>query len=125
MTNLSLANAAIVTSRPESAGIRQLIVEENPIMDFIQWVPIPQGVGAHRWFEETAKWVDAVVKTMAAESSENNALISGWTAKGRDTWLEALTPMAQAAMGEEQAGIALEAVKTAFNTRAGKLGLKL
>lgn len=55
MSNLSLANAAIVTSRPESAGIRQMIVEENPIMDFIQWVPIPQGSGAHRWFEETSQ----------------------------------------------------------------------
>lgn len=54
MSNLSLANAAIVTSRPESAGIRQMIVEENPIMDFIQWVAIPQGSGAHRWFEETS-----------------------------------------------------------------------
>lgn len=77
-----------------------------------------------RWFEETAKWVDAVVKTMAAESPENNALISGWVVQGRETWLAALTPLAQAALADK-AEAALETVKTAFNTRAGKLGLKL
>lgn len=77
-----------------------------------------------RWYEETAKWVDAVVKTMAAESAENNALISGWVAQGRDTWLAALAPLAQAGLGDAAAS-ALETVKAAFNTRAGKLGLKL
>jgi phenol/toluene 2-monooxygenase (NADH) P1/A1 len=77
-----------------------------------------------RWYEETAKWVDAVVKTMAAESPENNALISGWVAQGRDTWLAALAPLAQAGLGDAAAS-ALETVKAAFNTRAGKLGLKL
>lgn len=77
-----------------------------------------------RWFEETAKWVDSVVKTMAAESADNNALISGWAGKGRDTWLAALAPLAQASLGDN-ADTALAAVKAAFDTRAGKLGLKL
>lgn len=77
-----------------------------------------------RWYEETAKWVDAVIKIAAAESAENNALISGWVAKGRDAWMEALTPLAQAAIGD-QSGAALETVKAALGTRAGKLGLKV
>lgn len=77
-----------------------------------------------RWYEETAKWVDSVIKTMAAESAENNALISGWVAKGRDTWIDALAPVAQSAIGDDSAA-ALQTVKAAFDTRAGKLGLRL
>jgi phenol/toluene 2-monooxygenase (NADH) P1/A1 len=77
-----------------------------------------------RWYEETAKWVDAVIKTAAAESADNNALISGWVSKGRDTWLQALTPLAQAAIGDEGSA-ALDGVRAAFDTRAGKLGLKV
>jgi phenol hydroxylase P1 protein len=79
-----------------------------------------------RWYDETAKWVDSVIKTAAAESAENNALISGWVSNGRDTWLAALAPVARAAMGDEQAATAaLDTVKAALNTRAGKLGLKV
>lgn len=55
MANLSLANAAVVTSAPESVGLRQRIVEKNPIMDFINWVPIAAGQSAHAWFEETSQ----------------------------------------------------------------------
>jgi phenol/toluene 2-monooxygenase (NADH) P1/A1 len=68
--------------------------------------------------------VDAVIKTAAAESADNHALISGWVSKGRDTWIEALAPLAQAGLGE-QADAALETVRTAFDARAGKLGLKV
>ncbi|MGQ0699016.1 MAG: aromatic/alkene monooxygenase hydroxylase subunit beta [Panacagrimonas sp.] len=77
-----------------------------------------------RWYEETARWVDATVKTAAAESAENAALISGWTIKWRDLWIAALKPAATAALGDK-ADAALEAVTAAFNTKAGKLGLKL
>ena len=31
------------------------------------------------WFDETRKWIDAVLKTAAAESPENRAVIEGWT----------------------------------------------
>lgn len=77
-----------------------------------------------RWYEETARWVDATVKTAAAESPENAQLIAQWTVKWRDLWIEALKPAAEAALGDK-AGDALSAVTTAFNTKAGKLGLKL
>lgn len=55
MANLSLDNAAVVTSAPESSGIRQMIRERNPIMDYLQWAGTADGVGAHRWFEETSQ----------------------------------------------------------------------
>jgi hypothetical protein len=54
MGNLSLANAALVTSSPQSEGIRQMIEEENPLMDFAQWAVVPAGNNSLRWFEETA-----------------------------------------------------------------------
>ena len=77
-----------------------------------------------RWYEETARWVDSIVKTAAAESPENAKLISGWTVKWRDIWVDALKPAAAAALGDK-ADAALETVTAAFNTKAGKLGLKL
>lgn len=77
-----------------------------------------------RWYEETAKWVDATVKTAAAESSENAALISSWTVKWRDLWVAALKPAVTAALGDK-ADAALEAATAALDTGAGKLGLKL
>lgn len=53
MANLSLTNAAVVTSAPESVGIRMMIEEENPILDFMTMVPTPEGSSGHKWFEET------------------------------------------------------------------------
>lgn len=77
-----------------------------------------------RWYEETARWVDATVKTAAAESAENAKLISEWTLKWQGLWLAALKPTATAALGDK-ADAALETVIAAFNARAAKLGLKL
>jgi len=77
-----------------------------------------------RWYEETSRWVDSVVKTAASESPENAKLISEWTVKWRDVWVTALKPAAEAALGDK-AGEALATVTTAFNIKAGKLGLKL
>lgn len=77
-----------------------------------------------RWYEETAKWVDASVKTAAAESVENKALLSGWVVKWRAVWIEALRPIAEQVFGEQSQGV-LETVVTGFNARAGKLGLAL
>ncbi|TDU28523.1 phenol 2-monooxygenase P1 subunit [Panacagrimonas perspica] len=77
-----------------------------------------------RWYDETSRWVDAIVKTAAAESPENAKLISEWTVKWRDIWVAALEPAAAAALGDKAADV-LAAVVAAFNTKAGKLGLKL
>lgn len=55
MATYTIDQAAVVTSDPASAGVRQLIQEENPIMDMLEWVGTPEGNGAHSWFEETSQ----------------------------------------------------------------------
>ena len=75
-----------------------------------------------RWYEETAKWVDAVVKTAAAENPTNKALIAGWVVTWRNRFAPALAPLAQRVLGN-RSDDALAAIVAAFNTRAGKLGL--
>lgn len=77
-----------------------------------------------RWYEETGKWVDAVIKTAAAENPENKALLSGWTVTWRDRLVTALAPIAQSTLGN-QSEDALAAVVAAFNVRATKLGLSV
>jgi phenol hydroxylase P1 protein len=77
-----------------------------------------------RWYEETAKWIDAVIKTAAAESAENKALISGWAVTWRDRIAPALAPLAQRALGN-RSDDALAAIVAAFNARAAKLGLSV
>lgn len=54
MSNLPLSQAAIVTTDPAAIGIRNLIEEENSLMDYATWVTVPQGNPTHRWFEEAA-----------------------------------------------------------------------
>lgn len=75
-----------------------------------------------RWYDETAKWVDAVVKTVASESPANKKLIADWTGKWRDAWRAALAPIAAQTMGDEGAA-ALDTVTAALDARTRKLGL--
>ena len=48
-------------------------------------------------FAETSKWIDATVKTAAAESAENQALVSGWVSAWKARAVEALAPIAEIA----------------------------
>jgi phenol hydroxylase P1 protein len=74
------------------------------------------------WHEESARWIDAVIKVAAAESDENRRLISGWYATYTDQAQAALAPVAEFAMGEP--GVtALREVREALNARARKAGL--
>ncbi|MGQ0620646.1 MAG: aromatic/alkene monooxygenase hydroxylase subunit beta [Panacagrimonas sp.] len=75
-----------------------------------------------RWYEETARWVDATVKTAAAESDENRQLISGWVSKWREAWIDALKPIAEATLGAK-ADAAMASVVSVLDARAAKLGL--
>ena len=75
-----------------------------------------------RWFDETGKWVDSVVKTAVAESPENKKLISGWVVKWLEAFVEALKPLADATLGNRSEH-ALTVVLTAFDARAAKLGI--
>ncbi len=76
------------------------------------------------WHEETARWVDAVVKTAAAESAENMALIAGWTKVWSDRVQAALAPVAEIALGE-QGQEALQEVRTEYNARVAKMGIAI
>jgi phenol/toluene 2-monooxygenase (NADH) P1/A1 len=76
------------------------------------------------WFAETSKWVDATVKTAAAESADSKALVSDWTRHWRERAAVALRPLASLALGE-QAGSVMEETVEQFNARAAKAGLAL
>lgn len=74
------------------------------------------------WFQDSCKWVDAVVKTAAAESADNQALLSQWYAHWRARALDALRPVAAIAL-DGQAPAALERVEAALDARMSKAGL--
>lgn len=76
------------------------------------------------WFAETTRWVDATVKTAAAESTANAELLAGWTTAWRDRAVKALAPLADLALGAD-APAALAAVTSAFDARAARVGLAL
>lgn len=75
------------------------------------------------WYADTARWVDATVKTAAAESPANAEHLSGWVHTWRDEMLRALEPLAALALGAGGAA-ALAAARTEFDARVGRLGLK-
>jgi len=74
------------------------------------------------WAQDAAKWVDAVIKTAAAESAENKALLGEWYAHWRTRVQEALAPVAQLALGDEGAAALARAV-SAVDARMHKAGL--
>jgi phenol hydroxylase P1 protein len=77
-----------------------------------------------RWYEETARWVDAVIRIAAGESAENTALLSGWAVHWRNAWTTALQPLVEEVFADA-APIQIDEVVAAFDARAAKLGLKL
>ncbi|MFX1673975.1 phenol hydroxylase [Paraburkholderia sp. A2WS-5] len=74
------------------------------------------------WHTESNRWVDAVVKTMAAESDDNRALLARWTRDWAARATEALAPVAQRAL-RDAGGAALEEAGEQFRARIGKLGI--
>ncbi len=74
------------------------------------------------WFPDACKWVDAVVKTAAADSGENKALLGQWYVGWRTRVREALEPIAQLALAAD--GVpALERALAAVDVRMAKAGL--
>ncbi|MDR2852990.1 MAG: aromatic/alkene monooxygenase hydroxylase subunit beta [Burkholderiaceae bacterium] len=74
------------------------------------------------WFQDACKWVDAVIKTAAAESDGNRALLNQWYAHWRGRVQEALAPVARLALGDAGAQ-ALERSISAVDARMNKAGL--
>ncbi|MGE0881013.1 MAG: aromatic/alkene monooxygenase hydroxylase subunit beta [Acidimicrobiia bacterium] len=75
------------------------------------------------WFTETSRWVDAVVKTAAAESPANADLLAGWVSAWRDRAQLALTPVMEAALGAAGAATAIAEARLAFDARLAKCGV--
>lgn len=76
------------------------------------------------WALDANKWVDAVIKTAAAESSDNQALLNGWYAHWRSRVQEALAPVAALALGAD-APAALERSVAMLDARMAKVGLTI
>lgn len=75
------------------------------------------------WHEESARWIDAVVKTAAAESDANRALITAWVQAWTERAVEALTPVASLALGDVGAP-ALEDATALLADRCRKAGVR-
>lgn len=76
------------------------------------------------WFDETRKWVDAVVKTAAAESDANRAVLAEWIHDWRERAAAALLPIVELALGA-RADEAVAEQLTAFDARVAKTGVAL
>ncbi|MDE3011006.1 MAG: phenol hydroxylase [Pseudomonadota bacterium] len=76
------------------------------------------------WFSEAARWVDATIKTAAAESPANAALITAWIARWKQRASDALEPVAELALGESAASV-MEHLNLALEARCARLGVPL
>ncbi len=74
------------------------------------------------WHEESARWVDAVVKTAAAASEDNRRLLSDWARQWGERARGALAPVAEVVLGET-ARTAIDEVWEAWQDRCAKAGL--
>jgi len=74
------------------------------------------------WHEESARWVDAVVRIAAAESDANRQTIGGWARQWADRATAALAPVAELALGNAGKE-ALVAARARLDERIGKAGL--
>jgi len=75
------------------------------------------------WYAESIKWVDAFIKTAAAESPENMQLLSTWTHDWMVRAADALAPLATL-MYFEDARPALDEVRANLQARIAKAGLQ-
>ena len=73
------------------------------------------------WRAEESRWSDHVIKTVAAESAENKALISQWAKHWIDRAVEAAKPLSASLL--DDSGAAAEAAGEAARKRAASLGL--
>jgi len=74
------------------------------------------------WHDESARWIDAVVKVAAAESEGNRRLLTDWYVTYAWQARAALTPVAELALGEVGT-TAMQEVREALDARARKAGL--
>lgn len=76
------------------------------------------------WFNETQKWVNAVVKVAAAESDENKQVMSEWYNTWSQRAVAAQQDIVAIALGEDAADVVTE-YQAALTTRMQKNGLAI
>lgn len=76
------------------------------------------------WYAEHVKWVDAVIKVTAAESTENQQLLSKWAVAAARRTLEALAPLS-ALMRPDNAQTALDEADAGLRNRLDRIGLSV
>jgi phenol hydroxylase P1 protein len=74
------------------------------------------------WHEESARWIDAVIKTAAAESQANRVQISQWVQAWSERAQAALAPVAHLALGDA-APPALAQARATLAERCRKAGV--
>ncbi|HVI52853.1 MAG TPA: aromatic/alkene monooxygenase hydroxylase subunit beta [Candidatus Sulfotelmatobacter sp.] len=75
------------------------------------------------WFAEHSRWVDSVIKAVAAESPENKALLCGWFKSWGAAVSEALMPLALRVLGSGKGPAAVDICVSTLKKRAAALGL--
>lgn len=73
-----------------------------------------------QWNKDTGRWVDAVIKTAAAESEHNTTLMAKWIETWRGKAAEALAPVAEEMLGADALATAL----TVLDKRVAKAGIQ-
>jgi len=76
------------------------------------------------WHEETRKWIDAVLKTAAAESEHNRNVLQEWINKWMPRATAALKPIVAQALGAEAEQVVAEEVE-ALKARLKKTGIEI
>ena len=76
------------------------------------------------WYAESSRWVDAVLKTAAAESPHNRVLLEGWIRQWLAEVGTALTPLADYAFDGEGSVVIAELAQ-ALRQRVGRLSLSV
>jgi phenol hydroxylase P1 protein len=74
------------------------------------------------WYDETARWIDATVKTLTVESADNADRLRDWSSTWRARGKEALGPWTTELFGSDAHRV-LAQVDQALTTRLSKLGL--
>lgn len=72
------------------------------------------------WSKDSSRWVDAVLKTAAAESADNKVLVEGWVTKWKEKAVAALKPLAKEMLDDAEA---LDKAVAVLDKRLTKAGL--
>jgi len=77
------------------------------------------------WHVESRKWIDAAVKTLAAESDANRSALREWVLSYRPRTTAALLPVVEIALDEEKARALIDSQLVSFSERMERAGIPL